>query len=38
MSGGAITMMLIGMAIIWGGLALSIRNAVKVARAKKANN
>ncbi|WP_081727744.1 methionine/alanine import family NSS transporter small subunit [Halalkalibacter wakoensis] len=35
MSGGAVTMMILGMVIIWGGLALSIANAVKVAKAKK---
>ncbi|CAM3472051.1 methionine/alanine import family NSS transporter small subunit [Cytobacillus oceanisediminis] len=34
MSGSAITMMVIGMLIIWGGLAASIMNAV--AKAKKA--
>ncbi|WP_313804616.1 methionine/alanine import family NSS transporter small subunit [Cytobacillus sp.] len=28
MSGGAITMMIVGMLIIWGGLAASIMNAV----------
>ncbi|MRX72000.1 methionine/alanine import family NSS transporter small subunit [Bacillus lacus] len=28
MSGGAITMMLIGVVVIWGGLAASIANAV----------
>ncbi|WP_209125040.1 methionine/alanine import family NSS transporter small subunit [Alkalihalobacillus sp. BA299] len=35
MSGSAITMMLIGIAIVWGGLALSIFNAVKVAKSNK---
>ncbi|MFE8702334.1 methionine/alanine import family NSS transporter small subunit [Cytobacillus sp. FJAT-54145] len=35
MSGSAITMMLIGMVIIWGGLAASIINAVS--KSKKAN-
>ncbi|WP_152608154.1 MetS family NSS transporter small subunit [Halalkalibacter okhensis] len=35
MSGGAVTMMVIGMLIIWGGLGLSIANAVKVAKARK---
>lgn len=35
MSGSAITMMIIGMIIIWGGMGLSIANAVKVSRAKK---
>ncbi|MBP2240433.1 hypothetical protein J2Z40_000988 [Cytobacillus eiseniae] len=34
MSGGAITMMVVGMLIIWGGLAASIVNAV--AKSKKA--
>ncbi|MBX9974188.1 methionine/alanine import family NSS transporter small subunit [Cytobacillus firmus] len=34
MSGGAITMMVVGMLIIWGGLAASILNAVS--KAKKA--
>ncbi|EWG09382.1 MULTISPECIES: methionine/alanine import family NSS transporter small subunit [Cytobacillus] len=34
MSGGAITMMVVGMLIIWGGLAASIMNAVS--KAKKA--
>ncbi|WP_152966717.1 methionine/alanine import family NSS transporter small subunit [Sporosarcina globispora] len=34
MSGGAITMMVVGMLIIWGGLAVSIMNAVS--KAKKA--
>lgn len=34
MSGSAITMMVIGMLIIWGGLAASIMNAV--AKSKKA--
>lgn len=29
MSAGAITVMIIGMVIIWGGLAASITNAVK---------
>lgn len=32
MSGGAITVMIIGMVIIWGGLAASITNAVKKAK------
>lgn len=35
MSGGAITMMVVGMLIIWGGLAASILNAVS--KAKKLN-
>ncbi|MEK3856969.1 methionine/alanine import family NSS transporter small subunit [Cytobacillus sp. FSL H8-0458] len=34
MSGSAITMMVVGMLIIWGGLAASIMNAVS--KAKKA--
>ncbi|MBT2687551.1 methionine/alanine import family NSS transporter small subunit [Bacillus sp. ISL-47] len=34
MSGSAITMMVIGMLIIWGGLAASVMNAVS--KAKKA--
>jgi len=35
MSGGAITMLVIGMLIIWGGLGASIANAViKSKRAK----
>ncbi|WP_139822803.1 methionine/alanine import family NSS transporter small subunit [Tuberibacillus sp. Marseille-P3662] len=34
MSGGAITMMVIGMVIIWGGLGASIFNAVKIAKQK----
>ncbi|MBX0357382.1 MULTISPECIES: methionine/alanine import family NSS transporter small subunit [Halobacillus] len=29
MSAGAVTMMIIGMVVIWGGLAASITNAVK---------
>ncbi|WP_083270582.1 methionine/alanine import family NSS transporter small subunit [Bacillus marinisedimentorum] len=32
MTGSAITMMVIGMVIIWGGLAASITNAVKKAK------
>jgi len=32
MSGSAITMMVIGMVIIWGGLAASILNVVRVSR------
>ncbi|MCM3760479.1 methionine/alanine import family NSS transporter small subunit [Alkalihalobacillus oceani] len=35
MSGSAIVMMIIGMVVIWGGLGLSIANAVKVAKEKK---
>ncbi|WP_072578588.1 methionine/alanine import family NSS transporter small subunit [Bacillus weihaiensis] len=34
MSGGAITMMIIGMVIIWGGMAASITNAVIKAKQK----
>jgi hypothetical protein len=32
MSGSAIVMMIVGIVIIWGGLAASIANAVKKAR------
>ena len=32
MSGSAITMMIIGMVIIWGGLAASILNVVRVSK------
>jgi hypothetical protein len=32
MSGSAITMMLVGIVIIWGGLAASIFNVVRVSR------
>jgi hypothetical protein len=35
MTGSAIVMMIIGMLIIWGGLAGSIYNLVKVAKQKK---
>lgn len=35
MSAGALTMMVVGMVIIWGGLAASIANAVKKARQAK---
>ncbi|WP_243290418.1 methionine/alanine import family NSS transporter small subunit [Bacillus sp. FJAT-47783] len=35
MSAGAITMMVVGMVIIWGGLAASVANAVKKARQAK---
>lgn len=35
MSGSALVMMFIGMAIIWGGLAASIGYAAKVAKSKK---
>ncbi|ARK31938.1 methionine/alanine import family NSS transporter small subunit [Halalkalibacter krulwichiae] len=35
MSTSAIVMMIVGMIIIWGGMALSIANAVRVARSKK---
>lgn len=34
MSGSAIIMMIIGIGIVWGGLALSIFNAVKVSKQK----
>ncbi|MFK9092165.1 methionine/alanine import family NSS transporter small subunit [Bacillus salipaludis] len=34
MSGSALTMMVIGMVIIWGGLAASILNVVRVSRKK----
>ncbi|MFC7370882.1 methionine/alanine import family NSS transporter small subunit [Fictibacillus iocasae] len=34
MSASAIAMMLVGMGIIWGGLALSILNVVKVSKNK----
>ncbi|RBW71280.1 methionine/alanine import family NSS transporter small subunit [Bacillus taeanensis] len=34
MSGSAIVMMLAGMVIIWGGLAASILNAVRVSKQK----
>ncbi|WP_073033096.1 methionine/alanine import family NSS transporter small subunit [Desulfosporosinus lacus] len=34
MSGSAIVMMLIGIIVIWGGLAASIWNAVKVSKQK----
>lgn len=33
MTTGAITMMIIGMVIIWGGLAASITNAVKKSKS-----
>ncbi|MGM7702652.1 MetS family NSS transporter small subunit [Pseudalkalibacillus sp. Hm43] len=35
MEGSAIVMFIIGAVIIWGGLALSIGNAVKVAKQNK---
>ncbi|WP_407272551.1 MetS family NSS transporter small subunit [Radiobacillus sp. PE A8.2] len=35
MSGGAITMAIIGVVVIWGGLAASIINAVLVSKANK---
>ncbi|MCM3705513.1 MULTISPECIES: methionine/alanine import family NSS transporter small subunit [Cytobacillus] len=35
MSGSAITMMVVGILIIWGGLAVSILNAVSEARKAK---
>ncbi|WP_221566660.1 methionine/alanine import family NSS transporter small subunit [Alkalihalobacillus sp. TS-13] len=34
MTGGAITMMVIGMVVLWGGLAASIANAVKTSKQK----
>ena len=34
MSGSAIAMMIIGIVIIWGGMGLSIANAVKVSKKK----
>ncbi len=34
MSGSAIVMMFVGVIIIWGGLAASIWNAVKVSKQK----
>ncbi|MCF6409072.1 methionine/alanine import family NSS transporter small subunit [Pseudalkalibacillus salsuginis] len=34
MSGGAITMMVIGIVVLWGGLAASITNAVKSSKQK----
>lgn len=34
MDGSAITMMVIGIVIIWGGLAVSIANAVSKAKQK----
>ncbi len=34
MSGSAIVMMFVGIIIIWGGLAASIWNAVKVSKQK----
>ncbi|ASN04868.1 methionine/alanine import family NSS transporter small subunit [Virgibacillus necropolis] len=38
MSGSAIFIMILGMVIIWGGLAASITNAVKKSRKAKSNN
>lgn len=35
MSGSAITVMILGMVILWGGLLASIWNAVRVSRAEK---
>lgn len=35
MSTSAIVMMIIGMIVIWGGMGLSIANAVKVSNSKK---
>ncbi|WP_100373941.1 methionine/alanine import family NSS transporter small subunit [Bacillus sp. FJAT-45037] len=37
MSASAVVMMVIGILIIWGGMALSITNAVRVAKQKKAS-
>ncbi|MDO0825123.1 methionine/alanine import family NSS transporter small subunit [Desulfosporosinus nitroreducens] len=34
MSGSAIVMMIVGIIVIWGGLAASIWNAVKVSKQK----
>jgi hypothetical protein len=34
MTGSAITMMVIGMVILWGGLIASIANVVRVAKRK----
>ncbi|WLR49386.1 methionine/alanine import family NSS transporter small subunit [Halobacillus litoralis] len=33
MSAGAVTMMIIGIVVIWGGLAASITNAVKKSKS-----
>ncbi|RDY71863.1 MetS family NSS transporter small subunit [Halobacillus sp. SY10] len=33
MTAGAVTMMIIGMLVIWGGLAASITNAVKKSKS-----
>ncbi|WP_017726376.1 methionine/alanine import family NSS transporter small subunit [Halalkalibacterium ligniniphilum] len=38
MSGSAIIMMIIGIVLIWGGMVLSIANAVRVSKQKKASN
>ncbi|MER2057386.1 MAG: methionine/alanine import family NSS transporter small subunit [Niallia sp.] len=35
MSGSAITMMVVGMVILWGGLAASIFNVVRVSKKAK---
>ncbi|MFC0559478.1 methionine/alanine import family NSS transporter small subunit [Halalkalibacter alkalisediminis] len=35
MSTSAVVMMIVGMIVIWGGMGLSIANAVKVAKNKK---
>lgn len=37
MSGGAIFVMILGIVIIWGGLAVSIMHAVKKAKQAKSN-
>ena len=34
MSASAVVMMILSIALVWGGLALSIANAVKVSRQK----
>jgi hypothetical protein len=34
MSGSAVVMMLVGMVIIWGGLAASVLHAVRVSKQK----
>lgn len=38
MSGSAIFIMILGMVIIWGGLAASIINAVRKSKQAKSNN
>ncbi|KKB44417.1 methionine/alanine import family NSS transporter small subunit [Bacillus thermotolerans] len=37
MDAGAVTMMVIGMVVIWGGLAASITHAVRKSKQAKAN-